>query len=78
MLFRSSRVKEGQIISYVGNTGDAAGGPCHLHFEYHKGTGVFTPFPFLEQATITQLDPANPLSANTATAAAAKAGRRML
>lgn len=62
-----SRVKAGQIISYVGNTGDAAGGPCHLHFEYHKGDGVSSPFAFLEQAVIVQLDPANPLSANTST-----------
>ena len=62
-----SRVKAGQIISYVGNTGDAAGGPCHLHFEYHKGDAVSSPYAFLQQATIVQLDPANPLSANTAT-----------
>lgn len=62
-----SRVKAGQIISYVGNTGDAAGGPCHLHFEYHRGASVSSPYAFLQQATIVQLDPANPLSANTAT-----------
>lgn len=62
-----SRVKAGQIISYVGNTGDAAGGPCHLHFEYHKGDAVSSPYAFLQQATLVQLDPANPLSANTAT-----------
>jgi hypothetical protein len=62
-----SRVKAGQIVSYVGNTGDAAGGPCHLHFELHQGASVSSPYAYLQAATITQLDPANPLSANTAT-----------
>ncbi len=66
-LKNGSRVKAGQIISYVGNTGDAAGGPCHLHFEYHKGAAVSSPYPYLQTATIMQLDPANPLSANAVT-----------
>ncbi|MDP4667654.1 MAG: M23 family metallopeptidase [Gaiellales bacterium] len=66
-LKNGSRVKEGQIISYVGNTGDAVGAPCHLHFEYHKGTTVSSPFAYLQAATIMQLDAANPLSANGVT-----------
>ena len=58
------RVRAGQIIAYVGNTGDAAGGPCHLHFEYHRGSGVYSPYRYLLDARILQLDPTNPLSSN--------------
>ncbi len=58
-----SRVRVGQIIAYVGNTGDAAGGACHLHFELHHGTRTVSPFSWLQQATILQIDPTNPASA---------------
>ncbi len=59
-LKNGSTVKEGQVISYVGRTGDAASAPCHLHFELHLGDSVVTPYPWLQAATILQPDPTDP------------------
>jgi murein DD-endopeptidase MepM/ murein hydrolase activator NlpD len=43
-------VTTGTTIGFVGNTGDALGGPPHDHFEWHPNNGhAVNPNPFLKQ-----------------------------
>ena len=43
-----AKLKRGDVIGLVGNTGDAAGGASHLHFEIRKN-GPTDPYPRLTQ-----------------------------
>jgi peptidoglycan LD-endopeptidase LytH len=44
-------VRAGDIVGYVGNTGNARSTPPHLHFGiYHRGEGPIDPLPFVNGA----------------------------
>ncbi len=43
-------LEPGDLIGYVGNTGNASGGPTHLHFGIYTNSGAVNPFPRLTEA----------------------------
>src|SRR3989344_2313241 len=46
-LDEGDELSKGELIGYVGNTGNASGGATHLHFEIHQDGNPIDPFPRL-------------------------------
>lgn len=44
------RIEAGRVLGYVGNTGDAATTPPHLHYGVYDMGGAINPYPLLRQA----------------------------
>lgn len=47
-------LKPGDIVGYVGNTGNASGGAAHLHFEIRGESGITNPYPRLTRVFSTR------------------------
>ncbi len=49
-------VKTGDTLGWVGNTGNAAGGPTHLHFGIYTMGGAVDPYPYIRTRPVPQLN----------------------
>lgn len=50
-LFEGMEVKTGDLLGYVGNTGNAKTTPPHLHFGINENDEMVNPYPILAKAT---------------------------
>ena len=60
------RIPAGKIVGYVGNTGNAATTPPHLHYGIYTAGGAINPYPFLRRIpTSARVDPARHAGSKT-------------
>jgi len=53
-LYEGMEVQAGDLLGYVGNTGNAAHTPSHLHFGINQNDDMVDPYPLLTRAVTTQ------------------------
>ncbi len=56
-LYEGLRVERGDVLGYVGNTGNAIHTPFHLHFQVADDAGVLNPYPILIGASPGRANP---------------------
>jgi len=50
---RGQLVAPGDVLGFVGNTGNAKGTPPHLHYGIYAGGGALNPYPLLTAPSVT-------------------------
>ncbi len=53
-LYEGMEVQSGDLLGFVGNTGNALHTPSHLHFGINQNDEMVNPYPLLARATPTQ------------------------
>ncbi|MDX1608268.1 MAG: VCBS repeat domain-containing M23 family metallopeptidase [Candidatus Spechtbacterales bacterium] len=61
---RGNEVSAGQLIGWMGDSGNAESTPAHLHFEIHDGRDVINPYPSLQAAREVDVPAAAPKQDN--------------
>lgn len=49
-IYEGMEIKRGELLGFVGNTGNAARTPAHLHFSINRNDEAINPYPILARA----------------------------